>query len=83
MTFANEPDHHLVKAMLRPGNAPAKQGGLGLPKRPLPLLRNRLDAGCLGDVLLRYLQGERVQVVLCMASNKLLKRHAEPLAGAD
>ena len=91
VTFDNEPEQYLVAALLRPGNAPAKQGMLGLLKRLLPLLRRefprarlriRLDAGFQGGELLSYLQAERVQVVLCLASNKVLKRHAEPLAEA-
>ena len=91
MTFDNEPEQYVVAALLRPGNAPAKQGMLGLLKRLLPLLRRefprarlriRLDAGFQGGELLSYLQAERVQVVLCLASNKVLKRHAAPLAEA-
>ena len=89
VTFDNEAEQYLVTALLRPGNAPAKQGMLPLLRRLLPLLRQqfpratlrmRLDAGFQGGELLSYLQGEQVQVVLCLASNKVLKRHAQPLA---
>ena len=88
VTFDNEPEQYLVAAMLRPGNAPAKQGMLALLKRLLPLLRQqfpraqlriRLDAGFQGGELLSYLQSERVQVVLCLAGNKALQRHAQPV----
>ena len=91
VTFDNEPEQYLVAALLRPGNAPAKQGMLALLKRLLPLLRRefprarlriRLDAGFQGGELLSYLQAERVQVTLCLAGNKVLKRHAAPLAAA-
>ena len=89
VTFDNEAEQYLVAALLRPGNAPAKQGMLALLRRLLPLLRQefpqaklrmRLDAGFQGGELLSYLQDERVQVVLSLASNKVLKRHAQPLA---
>lgn len=91
VTFDNEREQYLVAALLRPGNAPAKQGMLALLRRLLPLLRRefprarlriRLDAGFQGGELLSYLQAERVQVVLCLASNKVLQRHAAPLAEA-
>ena len=88
VTFDNEPEQYLVAALLRPGNAPAKEGMLALLQRLLPLLRQafprarlriRLDAGFQGGELLSYLQGEQVQVVLCLAGNKVLRRHAQPL----
>ena len=81
VTFDNEPEQYLVAALLRPGNAPAKQGMLPLLQREFPRarLRIQLDAGFQGGELLSYLQAERVQVVLCLAGNKVLQRHAAPL----
>ena len=88
VTFDDEDEQYLVAAVLRPGNAPAKQGMIGLLKRLLPLLREefprarlriRLDAGFQGGELLSYLHGEGVQVVLCLAANKVLKELAEPV----
>lgn len=88
VTFDNEAEQYLVAAMLRPGNAPAKEGMLALLRRLLPLLRQefpraqlrmRLDAGFQGGELLSYLRSEGVQVVLCLASNRVLQRRAQPV----
>ena len=73
--------------MLRPGNATAKQGCLGILKRLLPRLhqafpkaqiRIRLDSGFSGPELYEFFETEAMEYVVCMAKNAVLKRLAEP-----
>ena len=75
-------------AALRAGNAPVKQGLLGILKRLLPLLRKafpkarlrvRLDAGFAGPELLEAFEREGLEYVVCLAGNPTLKRAAAGL----
>ena len=59
-------------------------------KRLLPLLREafpraklriRLDAGFAGEDLLEYFDREGLESSVCLASNAVLKREAEPWMG--
>ena len=88
LTFDNEPDQYLFCCVLRAGNATAKHGCLGILKRLLPRLRKafpkaririRLDAGFAGSELYEFFEAERLEYVVCMAQNAVLKRFAEPL----
>jgi len=90
LTFDNEPDQYLFCYVLRAGNAPAKQGCLGILKRLLPRLheafpkakiRIRLDAGFSGPELYEFFEREGLEYVVCMSTNPVLKRFAEPLFG--
>ncbi len=88
VTFDNEPDQYLFCCVLRAGNATAKRGCLGILKRLLPRLRKafpkaririRLDAGFAGPELYEFFEAQRLEYVVCMAQNPVLKRFAEPL----
>jgi hypothetical protein len=88
LSFDNEPDQYLFCCLLRAGNAVAKVGCLSLLKRLLPRLRKtfpkakiriRLDAGFTGPELYEFFEAERMEYVVCMGKNDVLKRFAEPL----
>ncbi len=88
LRFNNEPEQHLVAVLLRPGNAPASLGALGLLRRliehldeafPNSPLLVRLDGGFATPEILDYLDLQVVEYVVAMAKNSVLKRRAEPL----
>lgn len=88
LTFDDEPQQYLFCYVLRPGNAPAKQGCLGILKRLLPRLRSafpgatirvRLDAGFSGPELYEFFEAQRLEYVVCMGKNPVLAGLAEPL----
>jgi hypothetical protein len=88
VTFDDEPQQYLICYALRAGNSPAKQGLLGILKRLLPKLRQafpkakiriRLDAGFTGPELYEFFEANRMEYVVCMAKNPVLKRLADPL----
>ncbi|MDT8442580.1 MAG: IS1380 family transposase [Desulfuromonadales bacterium] len=88
VSFDDEAEQYLVAYVLRAGNAPAKQGLLGVLDRLLPRLRAafpkaririRLDAGFVGNELYDYFEANHLEYVVCMAKNPVLQRHAEPL----
>jgi len=85
--FNDDAEQHLVAAVLRPGNAPAALGALGLLRRlierlnnafPTTPLRIRLDGGFATPEILDYLDAQAVEYVVAMAGNAVLKRLAEP-----
>ena len=88
LTFNAEVEQYLCAAILRPGNAPATRGALGLLRRLLPLLRLafpkarflvRLDGGYATPEVLDFLDAEPgLDYVVAMAENKVLARFAEP-----
>ncbi len=88
VTFNDEIEQYLCAAILRPGNAPATRGALGLLRRLLALLRLafprarflvRLDGGFATTALLEFLDAEpALDYVVAMAGNAVLKRIAEP-----
>lgn len=87
LTFNDERDQYLCAAILRPGNAPASRGALGLLKRLLPLLRLtfpharflvRLDGGFATPAIFEFLDAEPgLDYVVAMAENAVLARAAE------
>lgn len=86
--FDDEPEHYLFAYLLRPGNADAKLGAIGLLRRILARLRTafpkarvlvRLDGGFAGPAMFDFLETERVDYVVAMAANAVLKGLAEPL----
>jgi hypothetical protein len=86
--FDDEPEQYLFCYVLRPGNANAKLGAVGILRRILTRLRRafakaklrvRLDGGFAGPEMFDFLEGERVEYVVAMASNSVLKGLAEPL----
>jgi hypothetical protein len=88
VTFDDEPEQYLVTYMLRPGNASATLGAIGILKRlldrlrrafPRAQLRVRLDGGFASPEIFTFLDAQRVEYVVAMAKNAVLERHAEPL----
>jgi hypothetical protein len=90
ITFNDEPEQYLFCYVLRPGNAPAKQGAIGILDRMIERLRVafpkarilvRLDGGFAGPALLNFLEEAKVDYIIGMAENKVLKRRARRLMG--
>ena len=93
VSFNDEPDQYLVAAMLRPGNAPTKQGAIGLLKRLIPelrmafpfaMVRVRLDGGFACPELFEFLEEQQVEYLVAMGKNSVLsERSAADLATAQ
>jgi Transposase DDE domain group 1 len=91
LRFNDEPDQYLFCYVLRPGNAPAKQGAIGILERVIERVRAafpkarilvRLDGGFAGPELLNFLEDEaKVDYIIGIAENKVLKRRARRLMG--
>ena len=88
LTFNDQPDQHLVAAMLRPGKAATSLGALAMLKRILGELQERfpqaqllvrLDGGFAGPELLEFLDEVCVGYVVGLPSNAVLERAAEAL----
>lgn len=89
VSFNDEPDQHLFTAILRPGNAPATLGAVGVLRRAIERLIEefpgarilvRLDGGFACPEIFELLEAlPEVDYVAGMASNKVLNRLAEPL----
>jgi len=91
VSFDEEPEQYLIAYVLRAGNAPAKQGLLGVLDRLLPHLRAafpkarlriRLDAGFAGAQLYDYFEAQGLEYVVCIARNSVLQARAQPLLEA-
>ena len=87
MSFNDEKEQYLFTAVLRPGNAVASAGAIGILERILPKLwrafpqarlRVRLDGGFADPLLLAFLDVMGVEYVVAMAKNAVLNRLAEP-----
>jgi hypothetical protein len=87
VTFDDEAEQYLVATVLRPGNAAATDGVVGLLKRLLPKLwqrfpratiRVRLDGGFASPVLFDLLEVAQVEYVVGMGKNPALTREAAP-----
>ena len=86
VTFDDEVEQYLCAAVLRPGNAPATRGALGVLRRLLGLLRSafprarylvRLDGGYATPAVLDALDAEPgLDYVVAMAENAVLTRRA-------
>jgi Transposase DDE domain group 1 len=90
VTFNNEPEQYLFCYVLRPGNASAKQGAIGILDRMIDRLRSafakvrilvRLDGGFGGPELLNFLEESKVDYIIGIAENKVLKRRARRRMG--
>ena len=88
LTFNDEPESYLFTTVLRPGNAPATLGAIGLLSRIIPRLwrafprakiRVRLDGGFATPDLLDFLDAIGAEYVVAMPKNPTLRRFAEPL----
>lgn len=87
LTFNDEPQHYLFTAVLRPGNAPAVSGAIGLLRRILRIIRRhfpkaririRLDGGFAHPDLLDFLEAQpNLTYAVAMAKNAVLKRKAK------
>ena len=90
LTFNHEREQYLVTAILRPGNAPASRGAIGLLRRlfrklraafPKAKLRVRLDGGYATPALFAFLDAEGVEYLVAMASNPRLAKRIRRLLG--
>ena len=90
LTFNAEPTQYVVAAVLRLGNSPAKRGAIGLLRRlftrlraafPRAILRVRLDGGFASPEVFAFLEAERVEYVVAMASNVRLVKRSRRLMG--
>lgn len=88
LKFDDEAEQHLFTCVLRPGNAPATLGALGILHRTLEKLIDafpkaeilvRLDGGFASPEVLEYFEDAGLSYVVAMARNSVLARHAEPL----
>lgn len=88
VSFDEEPEQHLVGAMLRGGRASASEGAIPTLKRLLPRLRRafprarlriRLDGGFAGPEMLEFLEGEKLEYIVAIGRNSVLSRKIEPL----
>jgi hypothetical protein len=83
LTFNEESDQYLFAYVLRPGNAGAGVGAIGILSRLLPRLRAafprarlrvRLDGGFAAAPLFAFLEREGLEYVVAMGKNKVLER---------
>ena len=90
VTFNHESEQYLFSYVLRPGNAPATRGAIGILKRVLERLREafprarvlvRLDGGFAACELFDFLEAEGCDYVVAMAKNKRLAPRAARLMG--
>jgi hypothetical protein len=90
LTFNDEAEQYLVAIVLRPGNSPAKRGAVGLLRTllrrlrrafPGAALRVRVDGGFAGNDWLDFLETQRVEYAVGLASNARLERRAGRLLG--
>jgi Transposase DDE domain group 1 len=90
VTFNDEAEQHLVLALLRPGNSPAKLGAIGRLRRlfrtlrgafPGARLRVRLDGGFAGEDILGFLEAEAVEYLVAVGSNARLEKRVRRLMG--
>ncbi len=90
VTFNDEAEQFAVAAVLRPGNAPASRGAIGLLRRlftklraafPDATLRVRLDGGFAGPTMFDFLEAQEVEYAVAMASNARLEKRARRLMG--
>lgn len=90
LTFKGERTQPLVTAVLRPGNAPATAGALGILRRrfgtlrvafPHAPLRVRLDGGFASPAVFRFLEAEGVEDLVALASTARLEKRIRRLLG--
>jgi DDE family transposase len=90
LSFNEEAEQYLFAYVLRPGNATASVGAIGILSRVLPRLRAafprarvrvRLDGGFAAAETFAYLEREGLEYLVAMAKNKVLERRAARLMG--
>jgi len=88
VSFNDEADQYLCAAVLRPGNVGAAVGAVALLRRLVRMIRHhlsgvqirvRLDGGFAHPAVLEFLDAQpKLEYVVAMAKNAVLKRVAEP-----
>lgn len=88
VSFNEEAEQYLCAAVLRPGNATAAVGAVGLLRRLIRIIRGyfpgvsirvRLDGGFAHPKVLEFLEAQpKLEYVIAMAKNAVLKRIAAP-----
>ena len=90
LQFNNEKEKYLFTVVLRPGNAHASRGAIGILMRlfvrlrdafPKTRFRVRLDGGFATPAILDYLELEGVEYLVGMAGNSRLEKRARRLMG--
>jgi len=90
LQFNDENEKCLFTVVLRPGNAPASRGAIGILMRTLTRLQDafpntrfsvRLDGGFATPALLDYLELEGVEYLIGIAGNSRLEKRARRLMG--
>lgn len=91
VSFNDEVEQYLFTAVLRPGNAPAKLGAIGILRRVIDRLRDafpgvrlfvRLDGGFACPEILDFLDEQpRLDYVVAIGKNSVLERRAKRLMG--
>ena len=88
LTFNDEAEQYLFAAVLRPGNASAKDGTIGILRRaierlraafPRARIRVRMDGGFAGPRMFEYLESEGVEFAVGVGGNPVLERRARRL----
>lgn len=88
LTIGDDPEQYLFCARLRPGNARCSRNAIPLLRRIVPELRKRfprakirvrLDGGFANPMMLNVLEELRVQYLVAMGGNSVLKKLAEPM----
>jgi hypothetical protein len=88
LTFNHEPEQYLFAYVLRPGNASASRGAVGILRRVLEKVREafprarvlvRLDGGFAAPQIFEFLESEGCDYVVAMAKNKRLTPRARQL----
>jgi hypothetical protein len=88
VSFNKEAEQYLCAAVLRPGNATAAVGAVGVLRRLIRIIRGclpgvsirvRLDGGFAHPAVLEFLEAQpKLEYVVAMAKNSVLKRIAAP-----
>ncbi|MHC4223068.1 MAG: IS1380 family transposase [Planctomycetota bacterium] len=90
LAFNGEAEQYAVAVVLRPGNAPASRGAVGLLRRlftklrcalPKARLRVRLDGGFATPEVLDFLDDEGVEYLVAIAKNSRLEPRGRRLLG--
>jgi len=88
VSFNDEAEQYLCAAVLRPGNVTAAKGAVAILQRLVKMIRRhipgaeirvRLDGGFASPAVFEFLDAQpKLEYVVAMAKNALLKRVAEP-----
>lgn len=91
LSFNDEPEQYLFAAVLRPGNAPARVGAIGILRRGLERLRAafpsarfrvRLDGGFASEEMFAFLETQDdLDYAVAMGKNAVLERRVKKLMG--